>query len=75
MFSISLLRVAEKNKVCLIFGKFAEINFISGINPVSSTQLENLLIAEVTQTSEYSSELRIVEGSRQDLYSLSAVPF
>ena len=53
----------------------SESDFISGINPVSSTQLENLSIAEVTQTSEYSSELRIVEGSRQDLYSLSAVPF
>ena len=25
IFSISLLSVAEKNKVCLIFGKFSEI--------------------------------------------------
>ena len=53
----------------------SESDFTTGMNPISSTQLENLAIAEVTQTSEYSSVLRIVEGSRQDLYSLSAVPF
>ena len=53
----------------------SESDFTTGMNPVSSTQLENLAIGEVTQTSEYSSELRIIEGSRQDLYSLSAVPF
>lgn len=78
--------VSTNDRVTLNHGLLAGINigdrfllsesdFISGINPVSSTQLENLSIAEVTQTSEYSSELRIVEGSRQDLYSLSAVPF
>ena len=53
----------------------SESDFSTGVNPVSSSQLENLAIAEVTQTSEYNSVLRIVEGSRQDLYSLSAVPF
>ena len=53
----------------------SESDFTTGINPVSSTQLENLAIAEVTLISEYSSVLRLVEGSRQDLYSLNAVPF
>ena len=45
------------------------------MNPISSTQLENLAIAEVTEISEYSSVLRVIEGSQQDLYSLNAVPF
>ena len=53
----------------------SESDFITGMNPVSSAQLENLAIAEVTQTSEYSSVLRIVEGPPQNSYSLSAVPF
>ena len=53
----------------------SESDFTTGINPVSSTQLENLAIAEVISISEYSSVLRLVEGSRQDLYSLNAVPF
>ena len=53
----------------------SESDFISGINPISSNQLENLAIAEVTQTSEYSSVVRIIEGPQQDLYSLSAIPF
>ena len=53
----------------------SESDFTTGINPVSSTQLENLAIAEVTQISEYSSMLRVIEGARQDLYSLNAVPF
>ena len=53
----------------------SESDFTTGINPVSSSQLENLAIAEVTQISEYSSVLRVIEGSRQDLYSLNAVPF
>ena len=53
----------------------SESDFISGINPISSNQLENLAIAEVTQASEYSSVVRIIEGPQQDLYSLSAIPF
>ena len=53
----------------------SESDFTTGMNPLSSTQLENLAIAEVTQISEYSSVLRVVEGSQQDLYSLNAVPF
>ena len=53
----------------------SESDFTTGMNPVSSTQLENLAIAEVTSISEYSSVLRLVEGTRQDLYSLNAVPF
>ena len=43
------------------------------MNPIS-TQLENLAIAEVLK-SQYSSMLRVIEGSQQDLYSLNAVPF
>ena len=53
----------------------SESDFTSGMNPISSTQLENLAIAEVTEISEYSSVLRVIEGSQQDLYSLNAVPF
>ena len=53
----------------------SESNFTTGMNPISSTQLENLAIAEVTEISEYSSVLRVIEGSQQDLYSLNAVPF
>ena len=53
----------------------SESDFTTGMNPISSTQLENLAIAEVTQISEYSSVLRVIEGSHQDLYSLNAVPF
>ena len=53
----------------------SESDFTTGINPISSTQLENLAIAEVTQISEYSSVLRVTEGPRQDLFSLNAVPF
>ena len=53
----------------------SESDFTTGMNPISSTQLENLAIAEVTEISEYSSVLRVIEGSQQDLYSLNAVPF
>ena len=53
----------------------SESDFTTGMNPISSTQLENLAIAEVTEISEYSSVLRVMEGSQQDLYSLNAVPF
>ena len=53
----------------------SESDFTTGMNPISSTQLENLAIAEVTEISEYSSMLRVIEGSQQDLYSLNAVPF
>ena len=53
----------------------SESDCTTGMNPVSSAQLENLAIAEVTSISEYSSVLRLVEGTRQDLYSLNAVPF
>ncbi|MGB0559072.1 MAG: hypothetical protein ACPGKO_04695 [Pseudohongiellaceae bacterium] len=53
----------------------SESDFTTGMNPISSTQLENLAIAEVSEISEYSSMLRVIEGSQQDLYSLNAVPF
>ena len=53
----------------------SESDFTTGMNPISSTQLENLAIAEVTEISEYSSVIRVIEGSQQDLYSLNAVPF
>ena len=53
----------------------SESDFTTGMNPISSNQLENLAIAEVTEISEYSSVLRVIEGSQQDLYSLNAVPF
>ena len=53
----------------------SESDFTTGMNPISSTQLENLAIAEVIEISEYSSVLRVIEGPQQDLYSLNAVPF
>ena len=53
----------------------SESNFSTSLNPISSDQLENLAIAEVVRTSQYSADLRIIEGPYQDLYSLSAIPF
>ena len=53
----------------------SESNFSTSLNPISSDQLENLAIAEVIRTSQYSADLRIIEGPYQDLYSLSAIPF
>jgi hypothetical protein len=53
----------------------SESNFSSSLNPISSNQLENLAIAEVIRTEQYSADLRILEGPNQDLFSLSAIPF
>lgn len=53
----------------------SESNFSTSLNPISSSQLESLAIAEVIRSTEYDADLRIVEGPSQDLHSLSAIPF
>ena len=53
----------------------SESNFSSSLNPISSDQLENLAIAEVIRTSQFRSDIRILEGPDQVAHSLSAIPF
>ena len=53
----------------------SESDFTTGMNPISSTQLENLAIAEVTEISEYSSVLRVIEGTPTGLIFVKCSPF
>jgi hypothetical protein len=53
----------------------SESNFSTSLNPISSDQLEDLALAEVIRTSQFSSDIRILEGPDQDVVSLSAIPF
>jgi hypothetical protein len=53
----------------------SESNFSTSLNPISSDQLENLALAEVIRVSQFSSDIRVLEGPEQDVASLSAIPF
>ena len=53
----------------------SESNFSTSLNPISSDQLENLALAEVIRVSQFSSDIRILEGPEQNVASLSAIPF
>ena len=53
----------------------SESNFSRSLNPISSDQLENLALAEVVRVSQFSSDIRILEGPDQNVVSLSAIPF
>ena len=53
----------------------SESNFSRSLNPISSDQLENLALAEVVRVSQFSSDIRILEGPDQNVASLSAIPF
>ena len=53
----------------------SESNFSRSLNPISSDQLENLALAEVVRVSQFSSDIRILEGPDQTVVSLSAIPF
>jgi hypothetical protein len=53
----------------------SESNFSTSLNPISSDQLENLALAEVIRVSQFSADIRVLEGPEQDVASLSAIPF
>ena len=53
----------------------SESIFSKSLNPISSDQLQDLALAEVIRTSQFSSDIRILEGPDQDGVSLSAIPF